>query len=199
MGHALLFVLGLTLVFVIVIGGLAGTFSYLLREQKTVLQKVMGVVLIVFGLHSMGMINIPFLNYTRRLDMRPAASLGYLRSFLIGMGFGIGWTPCIGPTLGAIFTMALNGREGEAYLPALAYSLGLGIPFLLTALALGQVSSGLKKLTRRSYFLKVGRFTVIKEVNVISLISGLLLVVMGVLIFTNSLTILTTLAPNFGI
>ena len=199
MAHALLFVLGLTLVFVVIIGGLAGTFSYLLREQKTILQRVMGVLLVIFGLHSIGVINIPFLNYTRRLDMRPAASLGYLRSFLIGMGFGIGWTPCIGPTLGAIFTMAVNERETEAYLPALAYSLGLGIPFLLTALAMGQISAGLKRLTRRSYSLKIGKFTVIEQVNIISLISGLLLILMGVLIFTNALTVLTTLAPNFGI
>lgn len=199
MAHALLFVLGLTLVFVIVIGGLAGTFSYLLREQKTILQRVMGALLIVFGLHSIGLINIPFLNYTRRLDIRPVASLGYLRSFLIGMGFAIGWTPCIGPTLGAIFTMAANGREGQAFLPALAYSLGLGIPFLLTALAMGQISAGLKRLTRHSYSLKIGRFTFIDQVNIISLVSGILLIMMGLLIFTNALTILTTFAPNFGI
>ncbi len=199
MVHALLFVLGLTVVFVVVIGGLAGTFSYLLKEKKLILQQVMGLLLVIFGLHTIGAINVPFLNYTRRLDMRPAENLGYLRSFLIGAAFGIGWTPCVGPTLGAIFTLALNGEEGQAFLPALAYSLGLGIPFLLTALAMGRVSSGLKKLTRRSYSLRVGNRTLIREVNVVSLVSGLLLMIMGLLVFTNSLTILTTFAPNFGV
>lgn len=198
MGHALLFVLGLTIVFVLLIGGLAGTFSFLLKEKKLVLQQVMGVMLIIFGLHSIGAINIPFLNYTRRLDIRPAENLGYLRSFLIGLGFGVGWTPCVGPTLGAIFTLALNGQESQAFLPALAYSLGLGIPFLLTAMAMGRISSGLKKLTRRSYSLRVGNWSVIDQVNIISLVSGVLLVVMGLLVFTNSLTILTALAPNWG-
>ncbi len=199
MAHALLFVLGLTVVFVVVIGGLAGTFSYLLKEKKLILQQVMGLLLVIFGLHTIGAINVPFLNYTRRLDMRPSENLGYLRSFLIGAAFGIGWTPCVGPTLGAIFTLALNGDEGQAFLPALAYSLGLGIPFLLTALAIGRVSSGLKKLTRRSYSLRVGNRTLIREVNVVSLVSGLLLMIMGLLVFTNSLTILTTIAPNFGL
>ncbi|MEO6456892.1 MAG: cytochrome c biogenesis CcdA family protein [Chloroflexia bacterium] len=199
MVHALLFVLGLTVVLVVVIGGLAGTFSYLLKEKKLILQQVMGLLLVIFGLHTIGAINVPFLNYTRRLDMRPAENLGYLRSFLIGAAFGIGWTPCVGPTLGAIFTLALNGEEGQAFLPALAYSLGLGIPFLLTALAMGRVSSGLKRLTRRSYSLRVGNRTLIREVNVVSLVSGLLLMIMGLLVFTNSLTILTTIAPNFGL
>lgn len=197
--HALLFVLGLTVVFVVVIGGLAGTFSYLLREKKLILQQVMGVLLVVFGLHTVGLINIPFLNYTRRLDIRPAENLGYLRSFLIGAGFAIGWTPCVGPTLGAIFTLALNDQEGQAFLPALVYSAGLGIPFLLTAMAMGRISAGLKRLTRRTYSLRIGRWSPVDRVDVISLASGLLLVVMGLLVFTNSLTILTTIAPNFGI
>lgn len=199
MAHALLFVVGLTIVFVVVIGGMAGTFNYLLKEKKLLLQQVMGVLLVVFGLHSIGLINIPFLNYTRRLEFHRANNLGYLRSLLIGMGFGIGWTPCIGPTLGAIFTLALNGQEGQAFLPALAYSLGLGIPFLLTAMAMGRISSWLKKLTQRSYSLKIGNRTFIDQVNIISLVSGLLLVLMGILIFTNSLVILTTIAPYFGI
>lgn len=199
LAHALLFVIGLSIVFVVVIGGLAGTFSYLLKEKKLILQQVMGVLLVVFGLHAIGVINIPFLNYTRRLDYRPAGNLGYLRSLLIGVGFGIGWTPCVGPTLGAIFTLALNGRESEAFMPALAYSLGLGIPFLVAAMAMGRISAGLKRLTRRSYSLQVGDKTIIDRVNVVSLVSGLLLIMMGVLVFTNSLTILTAIAPYWGI
>lgn len=199
LGHALLFVLGLTVVFVVVIGGLAGTFSYLLKGNIKVLQQIMGVVLVIFGLHTVGAINIPFLNYTRRLDIRPTKNLGYLRSLLIGMGFGIGWTPCIGPTLGIIFTLALNGQQSQAFLPALAYSLGLGIPFLLTAMAMGRISAGLKRLTRRTYSLKLGEWPLIRDVNVISLVSGVLLVVMGFLVFTNSLSLFQRISPNFGI
>ncbi len=197
--HALLFVIGLTIVFVVVIGGLAGAFSYLLKGNIRLIQRVMGVMLVIFGLHMVGAINIPFLNYTRRLELRPTSNFGYLRSFLIGAGFGIGWTPCVGPTLGAIFTLSLNGQQSQAFLPALAYSLGLGIPFLLTAMAMGRVSAGLKKLTRRSYSLKLGGWPLIDDVNVISLVSGLLLIIMGVLVFTNALTLLNALAPNFGI
>ena len=77
MGHAAMFVLGLTLVFVIVIGGMAGALSYLLKGNIRIIQQIMGVVLVIFGLHMIGVINIPFMNYTRRMDIRPATNLGY--------------------------------------------------------------------------------------------------------------------------
>lgn len=190
LSNAAVFVLGFTIVFVVVIGGLAGALSLTLKQNIKIIQWVMGFLLIVFGLHTVGLINIPFLNYTRRLDLRPANNLGYLRSLLIGMGFAVGWTPCIGPTLGLILNLGLNGRAGEAFFPAIAYSLGLGIPFMLTALAMGQISSVLKRLTRRGFTLKLGSWKVIDNVNAISLVSGLLLIFMGVLVVTNSLSIL---------
>ena len=192
--HALAFVAGLTFVFVVVIGGLAGGLS----DHKREIQYVMGALLVVFGFHMLGIINIPFLNYTRRLDVRPATNLGYIRSFLIGAGFGLGWTPCIGPTLTLMFNLVYNGGQAQAFPLFLAYSIGLGLPFLIAAAALGQVSSGLKKLTRRSFSLKVGNFAIIKQVDTMSLITATLLIIMGVLVFTNSLTILTTLAPSIG-
>lgn len=199
MGHAAMFVLGLTLVFVLVIGGMAGALSYLLKGNIRIIQQIMGVLLVIFGLHMIGIINIPFMNYTRRMDIRPSTNLGYVRSLMIGMAFGVGWTPCVGPTLGAILTLSINGNTDQAFMPALAYSLGLGIPFLLTALAMGRVSSVLKRITRKSYTLKVGSWTVIDHANIISLVSGLLLVMMGVLVSTNALTLLTALAPGFGL
>lgn len=188
--HALAFVVGFTIVFVVVIGGLAGALSSLLRENKREVQYVMGALMVFFGLHMIGLFNLNFLNYTRRMDVRPVSSLGYLRSFLIGLGFGIGWTPCIGPVLSSIFTLSLTGQEGQAFPLFLAYSLGLGIPFIATALAMGQVSGALKKLTRRSFSFKLGNFTILHEVNLVSFVSGALLIFMGVLIFTNSLALL---------
>jgi cytochrome c-type biogenesis protein len=130
--------------------------------------------------------------------MRPGPNLSYVRSFLIGLGFGLGWTPCIGPTLALIFGLAMNGEQTQAILPFLAYSIGLGVPFMLTALAMGSISKSLKRLTRYSYSLKIGNWTLIDRVNIVSLISGGLLIVMGVLIFTNLLTILAPAVPGIG-
>ncbi|MDQ5824855.1 MAG: cytochrome c biogenesis protein CcdA [Chloroflexota bacterium] len=189
LANALLFVLGFTIVFAM-IGNLAGALSTLLYENKRIIQYVAGGMLFIFGLHMIGLIRIQFLDYTRRLDVRPAQNLGYVRSFLIGLGFGVGWTPCIGPTLGLIFTLALNGNTQDAFVPFVAYSLGLGVPFLITALAMGQISGVLKRLTRRSYTLKAGNWTIIDQVNIVSLVSGVLLVVMGFLVFFNLVTLL---------
>jgi cytochrome c-type biogenesis protein len=205
--HAIVFVLGFTLVFAI-IGGLLGSARDLLLTEnpifhtsnRRILQYIMGVLLVVFGLHMIGLINIPWLNYERRLGdkIRPGANLTYARSFLIGLGFGLGWTPCIGPTLALIFGLAMNGEQGQAILPFLAYSIGLGLPFMLTALAMGSISKGLKRLTRYSYTLKVGKWTAIDRVNVVSLISGGLLIVMGMLIFSNLLEVLAPALPGIG-
>ncbi|MDQ3703916.1 MAG: cytochrome c biogenesis CcdA family protein [Chloroflexota bacterium] len=189
LANALLFVLGFTIVFAM-IGNLAGALSTLLYENKRIIQYVAGGMLFIFGLHMIGLIRIQFLDYTRRLDVRPAQNLGYVRSFLIGLGFGVGWTPCIGPTLGLIFTLALNGNTQDAFVPFVAYSLGLGVPFLITALAMGQISGVLKRLTRRSYTLKAGKWKIIDQVNIVSLVSGVLLVVMGFLVFFNLVTLL---------
>lgn len=198
MANAALFVIGFTIVFAM-IGNLAGALSTLLYENKRTLQYIAGGMLFIFGLHMIGLIRIPFLDYTRRLDVRPAQNLGYVRSFLIGLGFGVGWTPCIGPTLGLIFTMALNGNTNEAFLPFIAYSLGLGVPFLITAMAMGRISGVLKRLTRRSYTLKAGNWTIIDQVNIVSLVSGALLIVMGLLVFFNAVTLLAPSTNWFNV
>jgi cytochrome c-type biogenesis protein len=184
-----------------VIGGLAGQLSELLRENRLIVQKIMGVLLVVFGLFMLHVVNIPVLNYTRRADtaMRSMGSPGYLRSLLIGMGFAIGWTPCIGPTLGLMFNLALNNDQAAAFPLFLAYSLGLGIPFLAAGFAMGQISSGLKKLTRRTYSLRLGNWKAVDQVDVVSLVSGTLLIVVGVLVFSNALTLLNQYFPTFGI
>lgn len=198
MSHALVFVLGFSFVFIVLIGGLAGALSDVLRENKRLIEQIMGTVLIVLGLQMIGLINISFLNYTRRIgdQIRPKGNASHIRSLLTGMGFAAGWTPCLGPTIGLIFTMGLNGQQGEALLPAALYSLGLGLPFLLAGLALGQVSSVIKKLTRKMYSLKLGNWTVIDQVNVVSLVSGVLIIIMGLLVVTGSLTLLNQWFPT---
>ncbi|MEP6776006.1 MAG: cytochrome c biogenesis protein CcdA [Chloroflexota bacterium] len=207
MVHAVVFVLGFTLVFAI-IGGLVGSLREVLLGEnpwfgisnRRILEYVMGLLLVVFGMHMIGLINIPWLNYERRLGdkLRPSTNLSYIRSFLIGLGFGLGWTPCIGPTLSLIFTMSLGGQQSEAILPFLAYSIGLGIPFLLTALAMGRISAFLKKLTRKSYSVRIGNWKAIDRVNIVSLVSGGLLVIMGILIFFNLVTLIAPPVNGIG-
>lgn len=199
MMHSLMFVLGFTFIFVVVVGSLAGAVSELFRAQRQLIQWVMGLLLIVFGLNAMGILKIPFLDYTRRLDIRPAQNLGYVRSFLIGMGFAIGWTPCISYWLGILITLSLNGEPGQAFVPFLAYSIGLGIPFLLAGLAMGQISGWLKKVTRKMYTFRIGNWTVIDHVNIVSLVSGVFLIIMGLLIVTNSMAFLAQWAPAFDL
>ncbi len=139
--HGLAFVLGFSVVFVVL--GLAvaaaGAFLYDLRFW---LAKIGGIVVIVFGLHMIGVFRIPFLEYDVRVHSLPDKRLGYLSSALMGVFFSAGWSPCVGPVLGAILTLALNGGSlvlGGQLLTA--YSAGLAIPFLVAALGIGWVSA----------------------------------------------------------
>jgi cytochrome c-type biogenesis protein len=199
MGHALMFMLGFTFVFGAIFGSLASVLNDFFFDNRDVINWIMGTMLIVFGLHSVGLIRIKFFDYTRRLDLRPSQNLGYLRSLIIGIAFAVGWTPCTSFQLGLIITLAKNGEPGQAFIPFLIYSLGFGVPFLLAALALGQISAGLKRITRRTYFLKIGNWTVIEQVNIISLVSGLILILMGILVLTNALGVLSTITPPINI
>ena len=96
-------------------------------------------------------------------------------------------------------SMSYSGQEGQEFPLFLAYSLGLGIPFLIAGLAMGQISAGLKKLTRRMYSLKIGNWTLIDQVNIVSLVSGILVIAMGLLIATHRLTLLNQFTSPFNI
>ena len=194
LGHAVMFMLGFTFIFGAVFGSLAGFLTEFFFKNKDIINRVMGTMLIIFGMHSVGLIRIGFLDYTRRLELRPSQNLGYLRSLIIGIGFAIGWTPCTSIQLGLIFTLARDD-PGGAFIPFVIYSLGFGLPFLLAALALGQISAGLKRITRRGYSLKLGNWQIIREVNIISLVSGIMLILMGVLVLTDALYFLSTITP----
>jgi cytochrome c-type biogenesis protein len=130
----------------ITLGVAASSVGRLLYDLREVLAKVGGVVVIIFGLHMIGVFRIPFLEYDTRVQRLPDRKWGYLSSALMGVFFSAGWSPCVGPVLGAILTLALNG--GSVSLGAVmltAYSAGLAIPFLLAALGIGWVSTALRR------------------------------------------------------
>ncbi len=170
LSHGLAFVLGFSMVFVL-LGMAASAVGALLFDLQGILVRIGGLVVIAFGLHTMGVLHIPFLDYDTRRQKAPDARLGYLSSALMGVFFSAGWAPCVGPVLGAVLTMALTAdgvNRGAVLLSA--YSLGLGIPFLLAAAGLGNVSRLLKRY---------GRY-----LRYVSIATGILLVIIGILLFT---------------
>ncbi len=174
--HALSFVLGFSAVFVI-LGASVGLVGYVLYGFMPLIQKVGGVLLVIFGLHYMGVLKIPLLYQQKRFEFRADPQLGYLSSLLVGVFFGAGWTPCIGLTLSSILMLATNtATVGRGAVLLAAYSAGLGIPFLIMGLALQQVSGWLRRLNRR--------------MNLVSIVSGLFLIGMGVIVYTNTIGIL---------
>ena len=183
--HALSFVLGFSVVFVI-LGASIGLLSHLFRGFLPILQKVGGVVLVVFGLHTTGWWKIPFLYRERRLQVDLARRWGLISSLLVGAIFAAAWTPCVGPILAGILILAgTSGSVGQGTLLLFFYSLGFGLPFLLAGLSLGWATSLLRRLNR------YGR--------VVSIVSGILLIVMGFLVFTGTLARLTEyLTPAVG-
>ncbi|HEU4745489.1 MAG TPA: cytochrome c biogenesis protein CcdA, partial [Anaerolineales bacterium] len=135
--HGLAFVLGFSLVF-ITLGVATSAFGRLLFDLRFVLAKLGGIVVIIFGLHMIGVFRIPFLEYDTRVQQVPDRKWGYLSSALMGVFFSAGWAPCVGPVLGAILTLALNGGSVSTGVSLLsAYSAGLAIPFLIAALGVG--------------------------------------------------------------
>jgi cytochrome c-type biogenesis protein len=165
---ALLFVLGFTAVFV-VLGTAAGSLGRLLLVHDDVITRVMGVVVIVVGLGFLGW--LPLLQRTKRLSLRPAT--GLVGAPLLGVVFGLGWTPCLGPTLGAVLTLAVSeGTAGRGAFLSVAYCLGLGVPFVLVALgarwALGATS-----------FLR-------RHARAVTRVGGGLLVLVGLLLVTGA-------------
>ncbi|MFN2431240.1 MAG: cytochrome c biogenesis CcdA family protein [Gemmatimonadota bacterium] len=174
--HALLFIGGFSLVFVL-LGASATAAGQVFRENQALVRRVGGVLVVLLGLHLLGAFRLPFLHLDARLHLRDKP-VGYLGTALVGVAFAAGWSPCIGPTLGAILTMAATAeRVGSGVLLLGVYALGLGVPFLLAAVGTSTF------LTLFSRFRRLLR--------PLSLVSGALLVGVGVLIFTNYLAILS--------
>ncbi len=138
--HGIAFVLGFSIVFIL-LGAAASAVGALLYDMRQWIARIGGIVVIIFGLHTMGLITIPFLDYDTRKQVQPNPRLGYLSSALMGVFFSAGWAPCVGPVLGAVLTLALNSaRITEGVVLLSAYSVGLAVPFLLAALGIGRVA-----------------------------------------------------------
>jgi cytochrome c-type biogenesis protein len=172
---SLAFVAGFSLVF-IALGASASAIGEFLMSRLPLLGKVAGVLIIIFGMHTMGVFRLRWLDTEKRVQTqrKPAGLMG---AMLVGIAFAFGWTPCIGPILGTILVLA--GRketisEGIALLTV--YSAGLGIPFLLTSLAVNRFFSASARIRKHYHAIEVA--------------SGVLLITIGVLIFTNQFTII---------
>ena len=166
--RSLLFVAGFSLVFV-GLGASATALGRLLAGRMLLLRKLAGLVLVVFGLHTAGILRIGWLDYERRLTVRTHGA-GHLQALLLGMAFALGWTPCIGPILGGILAMATTQESvGTGVLLLWAYALGLGIPFIATAVATRWCLGFFDRLKR--------------HFRCVEIVSGLLLVTVGILIY----------------
>lgn len=153
--HGLAFVLGFSVVF-ITLGVASASLGRILFDLREVLAKVGGVIVIIFGLHMIGVFRIPFLEYDTRVQQLPDRKLGYLSSALMGVFFSAGWAPCVGPVLGAILTLSMNGGSVSTGVTLLsAYSAGLAIPFLIAALGIGWVSLTLKKYGKVMHYVEI--------------------------------------------
>jgi cytochrome c-type biogenesis protein len=168
--HGLAFVIGFSIVFVTlgVAASMIGRFAY---DFRSVLTKIGGIVVIIFGLHMIGVFRIKFFEYDTRIQQLPDRKWGYLSSAFMGVIFSAGWSPCVGPVLGAILTLSFNGgsvSQGVSLLSA--YSAGLAIPFLIAALGVGWVSNILRKYGKVTRYVEIGM--------------GALLVIVGIFLLT---------------
>jgi len=182
--HSLAFVAGFSLVFV-ALGASVGILSSLLSRYLVWIQRIGGIVLIVFGLHTLGLLKIPFLYQDTRGEMQRGGA-GYLSSFLMGIVFSVGAVPLKKPILTAILLLA-SGTQTAAQGAFLlfVYALGLGLPFILAGLAVGSLTAWLRRMG--------------KYMKWVSIISGVLLILIGIAIFTDSLRLLSAYGSFFNL
>ena len=181
--HAALFILGFTIVFM-ALGATATLFGAALRRLLPALQQAGGVVIVLFGLYLVRLLRPSFLMRERRVQLarKPTGRAG---SVLVGMAFGAGWTPCVGPVLASILLYAgMQGTMGEGMLLLAVYAFGLGIPFFAAAVAFNWFLAGTRLLC--------GRLAVIEKV------AGVLLVVVGVLLASGHFTLMSNYLAGFG-
>lgn len=180
--HALLFVLGFTLIFV-ALGASATVLGRLLLAYRVWITRVGGALIVLFGLYLLGMVRVAAFDRERRVHLANKP-VGYLGSVFVGIAFGAGWTPCLGPILGAILTYTAATADLSRGLPLLlAYSLGLALPFLAAAVAVER------------FILTVARIRPL--LARVSQVSGVLLIIVGVLMMLDMFTVMGTYLQTF--
>jgi cytochrome c-type biogenesis protein len=180
--HSLSFVLGFSLIF-IGLGASVGLIGTTITAHSALLRQIAGGLIIAFGIFLIVRSKLPWLNYEKRLNTTVGSNPGYLRSIGIGAAFALGWTPCIGPILGAILTLAWSSQTiGQGALLLTIYSLGLGIPFIILGLVWGAIMPWWKNINR--------------HLGTISIVSGVLLIIVGILILTGNLAWLGQFVPS---
>ena len=184
--NSLFFILGLTVVFV-AFGASASLVGRLLSTYQDFLRKAGGVLIVIFGLYVMGVLKLNFLMTEKRIHLqsRPA---GYFGSVLVGMAFAAGWTPCVGPILGSILMLA-GTSDSTSMMTGVkllsSYSLGIGLPLFAIALSVGPFIHYFKKIRNYMYGISVA--------------SGIFLILIGILLYTNSLALITGELERRGI
>jgi len=182
--HGLAFVLGFSLVFIL-LGVAASALGGLLYDIRSWLGRIGGLVVIIFGLHMIGVFRIPFLEYDTRMQELPDPKFGYLSSVLMGVFFSAGWSPCVGPVLGAILTLAMNGGSiSRGVMMLSAYSAGLAIPFLLAALGIGWVTTILRKHSNIMHYTEI--------------VMGIIMIIIGAMLMTGAFNIIATMFPGWS-
>jgi cytochrome c-type biogenesis protein len=169
--HSLLFIFGFSMIFILM-GASATYLGQFLAAYQYWIIKAGGILIILLGIHFMGIINIPFLQVEKRFEVKKKP-MGYVGSFLVGVVFAAGWTPCIGPILSSILIYASTAKNVQTGILLLTcYSIGLGIPFFLSSLAFNTFLTAFGKIK--------------KYMRAINMISGLFLIGIGILFLTNT-------------
>jgi cytochrome c-type biogenesis protein len=185
--HGLAFVFGFSFVFISL--GLAfSALSLFFFQIRDILAKTGGVIIILFGLHMTGLIRIPFLAYDLRPQSKVSQGHGIIPSFFMGVFFSAGWSPCVGPTLGLILTLAIERANlGQGVSLLSVYSLGMAIPFLIAAVGVGWVTQILKKYYKLMKMIEIGL--------------GVIMIIVGVMLFLGIYQQLATFGVliDFGI
>ncbi len=181
--HAVFFVLGFSLIFVL-LGSAVGALGRLVRGDW--LRYVGSLVMILFGLTLMGLLHIPLFERHARLKMKRRVDWGYASSILAGVAFGAGWTPCVGPALSSILVLSADqGTAAQGVILLIAYSAGIGVPFILAAFAIERL---------RGLIMRIGPYQ-----GIIQKVIGALIIIVGILLFTDNLGAVGLWMENLGL
>lgn len=175
--NSVFFVLGFSVIFSLLGVLLQTLLQNVAYTAQKYLSRVAGIIIILFGLYVLGLVKIPFLEREHKLKVK-SSNKSYLTSFIFGSAFAVGWTPCVGFVLGAIFALAIS-QPATSFFYLFSYTVGLGIPFLLVGIFSGQA---LHIITKYKNFLKY-----------FNIVMGIFLIILGILVFTQSLSQIASL------